>query len=64
VFENKMLRRIFGPRRYKIIGDWRRLHNEGLHNFYSPADIIRMVKSRTIRLDRAYSKHEAEEKCI
>jgi hypothetical protein len=35
VFENRVLRRIFGPKRDKVTGDWRRLHNEELHNLYS-----------------------------
>jgi hypothetical protein len=46
VFENRVLRRIFGPRRDEVMGDWRKLHNEGLHNLYSSPNIIRMIKSR------------------
>jgi hypothetical protein len=49
VFENRLLRRIFGPKRDQVTGDWRKLHNEELHNFYSSPDIIRMIKSRRIR---------------
>jgi hypothetical protein len=45
-FENRLLRRIFGPKREKIAGDWRKLHNEKLHNFYSSRDMIRLIKSR------------------
>jgi hypothetical protein len=45
VFENRVLRRIFGPKRDKVTGDWRKLHNEELHNLYSSPDIIRQVKS-------------------
>jgi hypothetical protein len=41
-----MLRRIFGQKRDKVTGDWRTLHNEELHNFYSSPTIIRMVESR------------------
>jgi hypothetical protein len=41
-----MLRRIFGPKRDEVTGDWRKLYTEEFHNLYSPADIIRMVKSR------------------
>jgi hypothetical protein len=48
VFENRVLRRIFGPRRDEVTGDWRKLHNEKLHNLYSSPNIIRMVKSRTM----------------
>jgi hypothetical protein len=46
VFENRILRRIFGPRRDEVTGEWRKLHNEELHNLYSSLDIIRPVKSR------------------
>jgi hypothetical protein len=47
LFENRVLRRIFGPKRKEVIGDWRRLHNEELHNLYVSPNIIKMViKSR------------------
>jgi hypothetical protein len=49
VFENRVLRRIFGPRRDDVTGDCRELHNEELHNLYSSPDIIRMIKSRRMR---------------
>jgi hypothetical protein len=45
VFENRVLRRIFGPNRDEVKGDWRKLHNEELHNLYSSLNIIRMIKS-------------------
>jgi hypothetical protein len=45
VFENRVLRRIFGPKRDEVIGGWRKLHNEELHNLYSSPSIIRMIKS-------------------
>jgi hypothetical protein len=44
------LRRIFGPKRDEVIGGWRKLHNEELHNLYSSPSIIRMIKSRRMRL--------------
>jgi hypothetical protein len=44
VFENRVLRRIFGPRRDEVTGDWRKLHNEELHDLDSSLRIIRMVK--------------------
>jgi hypothetical protein len=50
VFENRVLRRIFGPKRYEVTGGWRKLQNEELHNLYSSASIIRMIKSRRMRL--------------
>jgi hypothetical protein len=46
VFENRVLRRIFGPKRDEVTEEWRKLHNEELHNLYSSPDIIRQVKSR------------------
>jgi hypothetical protein len=49
VFENRVLRRIFGPKRDEVTGEWRMLHNEGLHNLYSSPDIIRQIKSRRMR---------------
>jgi hypothetical protein len=49
VFEIRVLRRIFGPRRDEVTGDWRKLHNEKLHNFYSSPNIIRISKSRRVR---------------
>jgi len=49
VFENKVLRRIFGPRRDEVTGDWRRLHNEELNYLYSSPNIMRVIKSRRMR---------------
>jgi hypothetical protein len=49
VFENRVLRGLFGPKRDEVTGDWRKLQNEELHNFYSSSDIIRQVKSRRMR---------------
>jgi hypothetical protein len=47
--DNRVLRRIFGPKRDEATGEWRKLHNEELHNLYSSPDIIRTIKSRMIR---------------
>ena len=49
VFENRVLRRIFGPRRNKVTGEWRRLHNKELYVLYSSPNIIRVIKSRRMR---------------
>jgi hypothetical protein len=49
VFENRVLRRTFGPKRDEVTGEWRKLHNEELHNLYSSPDIIRQSKSRQMR---------------
>jgi len=49
VFENMVLRRIFGPRRDEVMGEWRRLHNEELNDLYSSPNIVRVIKSRGMR---------------
>jgi hypothetical protein len=52
VFENRVLRRIFGRKGDEVTGGWRKLHNEKLHNLYSSPSIIRMIKSRRMRWTR------------
>jgi hypothetical protein len=49
VFENRVLRRIFGPKRDGVTGEWRRLHNEELNHLYSSPNIIRVIKSRRMK---------------
>jgi hypothetical protein len=49
VFENRVLRRIFGANRDEVTGEWRKFHNGELHKFYSSPDIIRQIKSRRMR---------------
>jgi hypothetical protein len=49
VFESKVLRRIFGPKRDEVTGEWRRLHNKELYALYSSPNIIRVIKSRGLR---------------
>jgi hypothetical protein len=44
VFENRVLRRIFGPKRDEVTGEWRKLHNKELHGLYSSPSIIRIIK--------------------
>jgi hypothetical protein len=48
VFEDRVLRRIFGPERGEVTGGWRRLHNEALHNLYA-SNNIRLIKSRRMK---------------
>ena len=49
VFENRVLRRIFGPKRDEVTGEWRKLHNEVLNDLYSSSNIVRVVRSRSMR---------------
>jgi hypothetical protein len=49
VFENRVLKRIFGRKRDEVTGEWRKLHNEELHDLYSLQSIIRIIKARTVR---------------
>jgi len=50
VFENRVLRRIFGPKTGEVIGEWRKPHNEELNDLYSSINIVRLRKSRSLRL--------------
>jgi hypothetical protein len=50
VFENRVLRRIFGPKRDEVTGGWGKLHNEELHNLYTSPSIIIIIKSRRMKL--------------
>jgi hypothetical protein len=49
VFENRVLRKVFGPKRDGVMGGWRKLHNKELHNLYSSPSIIIVIKSRRMR---------------
>jgi hypothetical protein len=49
VFENRVLRRIFGAKRDEVTGVWRKLHSEELHDLYSSPSIIRIIKARKVR---------------
>jgi len=52
--ENMVLRRIFGPRRDEVTGEWRRLHNEELNDFYCSPNIVRVIKSRRMSMWRIW----------
>ena len=49
MFENRVLRKIFGPRRDEVIGEWRKLHNEDLNYLYSLPNTVKVIKSRRMR---------------
>jgi hypothetical protein len=59
-----VLRRVFGPKRDMVTGKWRRLHNEKLNDLNSSSNIIRVIKSRRMRLGEACSTYMGEERCI
>jgi hypothetical protein len=58
VFEDRVPRRIFGPKRDEVTGKWRKLHNGELHNLYSSPDIIKQIKSRRMRWARHVGRGE------
>jgi hypothetical protein len=62
VFENRVLRRIFGQKRDEMMGEWRKLHNEELRDLYSSPSIIRIIKSWRMRLAGSCSTNWGEEK--
>jgi hypothetical protein len=64
VFENKVLRRIFGPRRDVVTREWRRLHNEELNDLYSSPSIVWVIKSRRIRWTGHVARMGEKRECI
>jgi hypothetical protein len=63
VFENRVLRRIFGPKRDEVTGGWRKMHNEEFQNLYSSPSIIRMTKPRMMRC-AGHVARMGQEECI
>jgi hypothetical protein len=64
VFENRVLRRVFGPKRDEVTGEWRKLHNEELSDLYSLPNVVRVVKSRRMRLAGHVAHMGGEKRCI
>jgi hypothetical protein len=62
VFENRVLRRMFGPKRDEVTGEWRKLHNGELHILYSSPDIIRQIKPRRMKW-AGHMTQKKREKC-
>ena len=63
VFENRVLRRMFGPKRDEVTGEWRKLRNEELNDLYSLPNIVRVIKSRRLRWAGNLARMERE-RCI
>jgi hypothetical protein len=64
VFENRELRRIFGPKRDEVPGEWRKHHNGKLNDLYSSPNIVRVIKSRRIRWTGHVPRMGSTEACI
>ena len=64
LFENRVLRRIFGPRRDEVTGEWRKWHNEELNGLSSSPNIVRMIKSRRMRWAGHVARMGEERGCI
>jgi hypothetical protein len=64
VFENRVLRRIFGPKRDEVMGEWRKLHNEELRDMYSSPSITRIINFAEDEMSRSYSTNGSEKERI
>ena len=64
VFENRVLRRLFGTRRDEVTGEWRRVHNEDLNDLYSSRNIVRVIKSRRMRWAGHVARMGKERWCV
>jgi hypothetical protein len=63
MFENRMLKKIFGPKRAEVAGEWRKIHNEELHDLYPSPTIVRVNKQRRIRWARHVARIGRGEVC-
>jgi hypothetical protein len=64
VFENRVLRRIFGPKRDEVTGEWRKLHNEEVNGLYSLPNTVRVIKSRRLRWAGHVARMGKRERCV
>jgi hypothetical protein len=64
LFENRVLRGISEPKRDEVTGEWRKLHNEELHNLYSSPNITRQIKSRIMCGGRTCGTHRRGQECV
>ena len=64
MFQNKVLRRIFGSTKDEVTEEWRKLHNEELNDLYSSPNIVRVIKSRIMRWAGHVTRMVGEERCI
>ena len=63
MFENRVLRRVFGPKRDEVTEEWRKLHNKELSDRYSSPNIVRVVKSRRNEMGEACGAYGGRERC-
>jgi hypothetical protein len=64
VFDKRVLRRIFGPKRDEVTGEWRKLHNEELNDLYSLPNIVRVIKSRRMRWAGYVARMGERKRCV
>jgi hypothetical protein len=64
VFENKIVRNTFVPKRGEVTGGWRKLSDEGRHDLYAPQNIIWVIQARRMRLAEACDTNRGEQKCL
>ena len=64
MYENSLLRRIFGPKRTEVRGEWRKLHNEELNDLYSPTDIVATDKIKKNEMGGACNAYGGGESCV
>ena len=63
MFENRLLRRIFGPKRDGVKGEWRKLHNEELNDLYSSLNIVRVIKNEKNEMGGACDTYGGRDRC-